>query len=502
VSRRRAAIATLAGTSTSTVIVAIQTIVLVPLYVQAIGSRLYGAWLGSGDILVWLQVFDLGLPNLMIQRIGAAQGSNDEKGATEYFASGMVAMAVISTLIGLTATAAAPLLPRLMGLTGGDAAALRNCFAVSAVAAALNLFTNGIVGYSRAIQKTRFLNVATVIASAVGFAVSLLFILTGAGLWAIAWGLVARHATLFAGGIAFTIFALGGGLHRHFRPRRRMFREFLTILPVTALGGIGYAAMNQSETAVVAIFLKPELATVLALTRKALEVGRGIIDAIAFATYGSFAHLVASDQRHRVLQVHAEVTTVRLSLALVAASAYMAINPSLVAVWVGQAQYGGPLLTILIALQFLVVGASFLANYLYRAMGPVMQGSLALLAEGAARVALMLALVGWLGVVAMPLAGLATGGLFLALSHRWTVRAAFPYADLRPSTPRRVWLARVAVFLAGGLACLFVQWNSWTFVGVAGVVMVLGGAAVLIRLDPLLGGTANPVSALIARLRV
>ena len=65
------------GERASTLIASIQSVILIPLHIAHIGPRLYGAWLGSGDILVWMQAFDFGLPNLMIQRIGEAHGRGD-----------------------------------------------------------------------------------------------------------------------------------------------------------------------------------------------------------------------------------------------------------------------------------------------------------------------------------------------------------------------------------------------------------------------------------------
>src|SRR5262249_5169314 len=102
--RKRAAAATLAATLCNTALVVGQGIVLVPLYVRHVGPALYGAWLASGDMLVWLQALDLGLPNLLIQRIGAASGRGDRESASEYFLAGfsmLVAFAALTGLLGI-----------------------------------------------------------------------------------------------------------------------------------------------------------------------------------------------------------------------------------------------------------------------------------------------------------------------------------------------------------------------------------------------------------------
>ncbi len=495
-SRRRAALATLIGSSTSTLIASAQAVVLIPLYLTAVGPRLYGAWLGSGDFLIWMQAFDLGLPNLMIQRIGAAHGQGDSKSVAEYFATGMATMAIVASAIGLAAFGLSFMLPGWMGLSGDEAHTLQWCFVVGVGASTVNVFNNSIVGFSRGIQNTTFMNAIAVASALVGFATSLGLVLVGWGLWAIALGLVARAVISLIGSTVFTAMTLRKGLICFFRVRGHILREFLSVSPATALGGISYAVMNQSETALVAIFLKPELAAVLNLTRKALEVARGLVDTIAFATYGGFAHLVTSDQRHRTLEVLAEISSLRLSLAIVTASAYLAVNASLVSVWVGGDQYGGALLTILIAIQFIVVGNSFLLNYLYRAAGAVMQGSLALVAESIARVPLMIGLLLWLGLPGIPIAGIITGSVFSVLAYHWILKQVAPFSEPYPRTPPRVWMARGLILCFGVVICIFVQWTSWIFVLAMGSAVVVVGGTILLNVDAVLTRGREPIKSL------
>jgi O-antigen/teichoic acid export membrane protein len=493
ISRRRATIATLAGSGANTVVVSVQVLVLMPLYLHAVGPHLYGAWLGAGDFLVWMQAFDLGLPNLMVQRIGVAHGQGNTKAIAEYYATGLAVAGMVSFILAIVATFLSQFVPGWMGVTGADARLLQDCFILGVVAGSINLFNNTIVGLSRAIQDTVFLNVVVLAATILGFAVSLAAILTGWGLWAVPMGLATRAVVSIAGSALFNVKVMRGEMLTHFHVRRTVLREFLAVSPATALGGLGYALMNQSESAIVAIVLRPELAAVLVFTRKLLEVGRNVVDMIAFAAYGGVAHLIASKQRHRILQVLAEVSTLRLTCAVVGAAAYMAVNASLVAVWAGPAQYGGPALTILMGLQFLVVGQSFLLNYLYRATGPVMKGSLALLAESVVRVPLMAGLVMLLGLPGIPLAGIITGSFFAGLTLRWTKDEVRAFADPVLRSPLRVWWARGGMLAAGAVLGVLVQRRSWAYVGVTGVLVASATGAILLWIDPVLRNTIEPL---------
>lgn len=502
VSRRRATFATLTGSTGNILILSIQAFVLVPLYLSAIGPRLYGAWLGSGDILVWMQVFDLGLPNLMIQRIGAAHGRGDTKAVAEYFATGLLVLAFVALVVVLIILLVSFSLPGWMGLVNDEGRILQSCFIAGAIVSGFSLFLNGVVGFTRGVQNTTFMNITGIVSSLVGFCVSLGFILAGWGLWAIPIGMGARTGISFVGGGIFTARMLRGEMSRFFRVRASLLREFFIISPAATLGSISYAAMNQSETILVAIFIRPELAVIFSLTRKALEIARGLVDMIAFGTYGGFAHLVASNDRHRTLQVHAEINSLQLSLAVVLVSAYMAVNESLLSIWVGSAQYGGALLTILMATQFVLVTGSFLMNYLYRATGSIMRGSMALFAESAIRFPGMIILLLWIGLPGIPIAGMVTSAIFWLLIRRWTLKEVSLFSQPSPVCGPQVWAGRAFIFVIGVLLCIFIRWESWSYVLITSSVMAFVGGVVLIFVDPLLTNTHVVVASILSRLRI
>lgn len=499
-SRRRATVATLLGSTTNTLIVAIQAIVLIPLYLQAVGPRLYGAWLGSGDILVWMQAFDLGLPNLLIQRIGAAYGRDDSQAVGEYFATGIVALGFVASIVTFCAILISFWLPRGMRLEGVEAKTLQSAFMVGAIAAGFNILNNSVVGFSRGIQDTTFLNAATIVSSISGFVVSTVLVLTGWGLWAIVLGLVTRTSVSLMGSVIFTIKSLRGELSRFFRVRPSLLREFVASSPATALGGVGYAVMNQSESALVAFMLSPELATVFTLTRKAIEMAQSIVDTIAIAAYGSFAHLVASAQREKSLRVYGQIVSLRFSLAFAVAAAYLAVNKSLITVWVDGAYYGGAFLTILLGARFIVTGGSFLMNYLYRATGPVVRGSLLLSFESLVRITLMIWLLRLIGLPGLPVAGMVSGIVFGYIAYRWIYERISVYSLPVRLWGLRVWIARFSLFCIGIAACVFFFRPSWVDILGLGSSLTILGALILLLIDPLVADIRSMLFSALTRL--
>ncbi len=487
-SRRAAALATAGGGAANLVLISAQALVLMPLLLKALGPKLYGAWLGSGDVLLWAQALDLGLPNLMIQRIGAAHGRGDEGTVWSYLTTGSAVLGVLAAVVAAGAVAVGAWVPGWFGLHGEQGYQLRACFSIGAVATGLVLFNYAFVGFSRAVQDTAFLNAVMVASTLVAFGVTLAMLLAGYGLWSAAWGMVARALVSLAGSAVFLARRLRGGALAHVRFSKAWAKEMLVVSPATAAGGIAYALATQSENALVGVLLGPELVPVLALTRKGADVLRALLDTISYGIYGGFAHLVASSERARVLCVRSEVGALRLSLAVVLGAAYLAANRSFVTVWVGPAYFGGPLLTALIAGQMIFVSGAYFANYIYRACGQVVKGSLFLVVECVCRLPLMAVLVTTLGLVGIPLAAIATSLVALTVTNRLFVKEVSSYA-LSPERARlRVVVVRVLI-AAGGIAmCAAPAPPSWAFALFVGGLVASVGAWLLVVVDPRLAG--------------
>jgi len=485
--RRQATISTLLGSHLNLVLVAISAIVLLPLYVRTIEAELYGAWLASGEVLVWLLALDLGLPNLLIQRVGAAHARGDHAEIGRWFWNGALALGVIALVVFGIGVAVAFALPRVFSITGADALRLRGCFIVCAAATALTLAGNAIVGLARGIQRTASLSVVTVVGTAAGLLVSLVLVLADRGLWAIAGGVATRTIVVVGGGLVFVVWAMDGEMRRGFVADRTVLRELASISPSTGAGGLAYALMTQTEVAIVATLASPAAAVSYAMTRKAADLGRLGLDAVGVAAYGSFAHLVHSDEKSRALEVHTALRRLRSALAVGVAAGYVAVNTTLLRVWVGEKQDAGILVTLAFGAALITTGDAYLLNALYRASGPVARGSMALVVEAAVRVPLFAVLLIAGGLAAAPMAAVLTGTVSAIVIARWTrARLAGPKVAW-PRVPVRVWGMR-GVALGGATALGFlVTGSGWPYVLVVGGVIASVTIVALVGLDPVLG---------------
>jgi O-antigen/teichoic acid export membrane protein len=408
----------LASSSLTTAIASLQALVLVPLYLDAIGARMYGAWAATGDVLLWMNSLEFGVPNLLIQRIGAADGRGDRQAAGQWFAAGVVVMAALSAGLAGMGLAVAPRIGHWMGLAGEEAELLARCFRLGVVAGGLLMLNSAFLALARGMQDAYWQNIGMVAGTVLGFGTSLAAILKGAGLWAIPCGLLVRSVVMLGCGLAFawTRFRVWGVAGRLWNPG--IWGELLRLSPATGVGAVAYTAMTNSEVAIAAMLLRPEAAAVYSVTRKLLEAGRNIIDMLTHATYGAFAHLSGSADHERAAGVYREVLAIRLLAATVVVGGYLIVNGAFVPLWVGAESYGGYALVVALGLGTYAAGTAYLMNSLYRADGAVTAGALLLLAEAVVRVPLMVAGAQWAGLPGIAAAALVTSACTGRAAHR------------------------------------------------------------------------------------
>lgn len=485
--RRRSAYATMAGSTASTLVAAAQSLVLLPLYLSTCGVGLYGAWLATGEALVWLLAFDFGIPNLLIQRVGAAKAKGEPFGAQ--FATSLASLAAIAAVVSGVVILAAPFVPQLFALPGDEAASLTTALRVGACSTGLMIVAYGFIGLARGMQETAVVQGVSFAGTVVGFALAAWMLLSGYGLPSIAYGLLVRSSMTLFGGVWFfqsRIMEIG-----ELRPSRAAFVDIRKNCPPMFAAGIGYALMNNSMVTIAALMFGPVAATVLGVTRKAADIVKMALDMVGHASYGGFAHLWSSGDLPRVRAVYRELQSTFFLLACPLFAAYVAVNGAFVELWVGREMFGGPALTVLLALSAVVGSWSYFQIGLYRSMGHHALASSVLLIECAVRLVLMVGLG-----LAFGLAGLALGAFLTALvSGLWVgkrltheVEASLSSAWVWRSAPL---VAAVAVGALGvrGDWPLVVGLGAFAFVVVFVVIVATDPALVAFK-RKLIGGRA------------
>ena len=74
-------------------------IILVPYYLKFISIELYGFWLATSGVVILLEVFDLGINTIFIDKISRHYSNKDYTRLIDYLYSGIFLFLILSVLI-------------------------------------------------------------------------------------------------------------------------------------------------------------------------------------------------------------------------------------------------------------------------------------------------------------------------------------------------------------------------------------------------------------------
>ena len=374
----------------------------------------------------------------------------------------------------------APLVTAWARVPSTEAGAFTASFRLGAVASAMLLGYHGVVGTARGVQLTGLVTAAQVIAAISGLLVSVGLLVAGFGVWSLAYGLLARAVVSIAGAVLFVIDARKTAGLRPGRPSMAVLRDMATLAPSMAGANAGYLLANYTEVMLVNTMFGPVAAAVYALTRRAMDGVRSLLESIAWAVYGGFAQLVTAEDRHRARVVLHEILWLRLAAACLCAAVVLGVNEAFVSLLFGAENFGGIPLTAGFAAQMILSGQSFLSNYLFRAAGHMREGSILLAAEAVTRVALVAGALAMVGLAGAPWAAAAVSGVVMMITLR-RLDGELPGSNAPASAlTTRSRVAPGLVFLSGLVVAILTVPLSWTYVGGVVVLLAIGSAAVLL----------------------
>ena len=391
-SRRRATTILMLGAYLNQAILVIQGLVFMPLYLHFIGDRVYGLWLATGGILAWLGFMDMGIGNLIVQRVSKAYGKRDFEAAANYFINGFVVVAILTVLFCIAIFVLSFPIPVWLKANGSEVPLLRTCFQIGGLAAAAELLNNSLRSFAQALHRPFFPMAVMILCRIAGLAAIAVMLFRGYRLWALPIGLLinALPALLMN---TYYGFHLIRALGSDWKLNQNMIRDFCKLGPITLAGKIGISLAANIEPTIIALISKPELVTAYVITKRAADMIVLFIHIINSAIFPSFVHLYAEGDEEKSRQVSATTLSFCFSASLIGFGTYLAGNRAFVSLWVGAKQFLGNDVTLLIALGSLMVVVNlFFVRFLF-GMGDIVYSSVAALAEAFCRVTLMAVLL-------------------------------------------------------------------------------------------------------------
>jgi O-antigen/teichoic acid export membrane protein len=454
---------------------------LTPFLLGELGSHDYGLWLLGTQIVFYLALMDLGVVALVPREIAAASGLPVGERT-----------AAIQKLVGQAGRLALWQVPAV-AIAGGvvvwtlpsDWAPLRGPVGVVVVTFVLAFPFRALIATLQGLQDLAFVGAIQLVSWSAGTAVTISCVLAGVGLYSLSFGWITTQVVSIV--MAWM----------------RMSRSFADLVP-RPLPGLTFSDVCQQLGRGVWISVA-QVAQVLLTGIDIVVIGRllGPAAVVSYVCTGKLISLLAnqpqmfmqlalpalselrtSAPRARLLEVSRNMTLVMMLGSGAIATVVLAVNEPFVSWWVGDAHYGGTVLTVLLLVSMLARHLNVTAVYALFCFGNERRLAITTLADGLVGVVAMLLLIPVFGVVGAVIGSLlATVVVSLPNNLSALAREEGTSADslLLPLGP---WIARLGILLGSVTVLLSVS----SVRGLPGLVLTaaVGGTAYSAVMFPLL----------------
>lgn len=466
---------------------------LTPFYLRQLTAERYGLWLVGAQVLAYLLLFDVGVVSIVPRETAYATGRSGGIGGNELpgIVSDALQIALWQTPVVLLAAVIV-----WFGLPDRWAqlsVPLGGVLMVFVLLFPLRLGPAVLQG----LQDLAFLSRLQLTAWCFSTATSVLLVLQGFGLSALAAGWIVGQLVTSVSAIIRLRYRFPEAVPVHFRaPGWTRAWAYLSRGGWVSVSQIAQVLLNGTDVLILGIVLGPIPVVVYACTGKLVSVLANQPQVLTQSAAPALAELRAGNAPERLRVVSAALTQAMLFVSGLIVCAVIAANRPFVSWWVGAPQFGGMRLTLLLALVMLLRHWSTTMIYTLFAFGRERRIALTSVADGLLTTCAALVLVRVMGMQGAPLASLLG---VCAISIPFNLRALTRDLSIRLTDVFAWWpwgwrfMVAAAVALALGLG-----FRSASFIHAVAAAGLATGVYLLLTFQPVLASPLGPYLADVA----
>lgn len=422
--RKKATVINLIYQYSSLVLTIIRGLLLVPLYIKYIDLKLYGAWLATGNIVVWLALMDPGLNELLRQQVAKFYGRGDLKSIGKTIGTGWTVMTALSIFTVIIGWFLSKIVPPLFLEEANLVSELGISIFFASIGAALVFFSGSPGAILQGFQRSGRFIVIYVISWILGFASTIILLLNGYGLISLPLGSVVSGTVMSLGCSIDMIYFTRTKLHIHLKWCTEYLNNIKTLVGASFLLQTSRVLTRNCDEFLIGLFLGPEVVPIVAFSKRLWDIALMFGQRVSVAFMPGMAHLWGEGEKNKVAKVAVRMLCVTMWLCCIETAIILGFNKSFLSLWVGSQFFAGHNFNLLLALSvFVYVYIYAIGQVLYASddiKGPAVAGVL----QSLLRVSLVVALLFFCGIFALPISTLVSSVLMLAVyfKKRFSIR--------------------------------------------------------------------------------
>lgn len=374
-------------------------IFLVPLYLKYISVETYGAWLATGNILLWITIIDPGISLVLQQKISYSYGENDIQTIADTIVSGLFITFLISIIIFLLGYVLSFYIADLLNNHSKiDFTQIRSAFLLALVGSCLMIFSYSITSINQGLQSSIGIGLVYTITNISSILISAFMLKSN-------FGLISIAILPFINGIGLTIgniFYLSWRLKMEKIQINFVVSKFFILIKLISfsfIGKVGAVISNNLDLFIVTQQLGPQSAAVLNLSRKGPEMSRTFIERPVIAFIPAISNMRSSTDIVKQKNIITRLLKIILIIFGLIAVEFINFNDNFINLWVGGKFFAGNLISFFICLNVILFAFSNNISNLCLALGEIRNTNLISFIQSVISIILLYAFINYYGLL-------------------------------------------------------------------------------------------------------
>lgn len=405
-SRRRTTLLNMAFGCAQFALALVSGIILVPIYLKHITVSLYGSWLATGSIVVWLTVFDPGVASLLMQNVAEAHGNKDCSKVSELITSGLTIVVIIALFVFLVGIALGPYVIDWLNIRA-EKELVQNAFTIAVTSSALMVVYYSISAINYALQCSMAIGIIYISATCFKIIMVLVLLRSGMGLLSLAYGELTSAAIMIISSLVLLTWNLRRNDVRYvasFKGSRQFFKLFM----YTFMARLSKITTKNIDNVYISSFLGPESVVVYNLTNKVPATAENLVKLPVAAFRPALSHAFGAGDISTTRSVIIRLVRIVFWNTGVLTSGFLTFNDDFVRLWVAGNFFAGSMVNALICVVFLLNVWTNVVGMLLFSQGGIKAASLSDTASSLIVIPLMYVGVHFLGLPGLILAHIVT----------------------------------------------------------------------------------------------
>ena len=401
--------------STNSIIIIINGIILVPMYFRFMPVSTYGAWLATGNVVAMLGLVEAGFSSVVTQKMSVALADKDRNKFMQLASANLFTGFFMSLSIFVLGSLFSLFIADWINADDVIHEEITLAFIISLASSSISLIVSFLGVFPQVWQETRRTGFLSTIANIFGVISLILYLYLGYGVVALALGYLTRSI--------FNFLTLGVWVLQKWNQKKLPRPTFeISIIKILLVGSfypflskISNVIMSNSQSFIIAAFICPSTAAVYDITSKIAVVGSNFVGVMNSSFFGLFSLTFASKNMIEINNLIKRVTlsfiTILFSFLLYA----LVFTKPFVHFWVGLDKYGGDVLLFFIVLSLLITHFKRYFNNLLYTGGLIDKSAKLDIISMFLYVLLLLLLVEYAEIYAIPMAMSISGIFFVGV---------------------------------------------------------------------------------------